>query len=83
MNRNGLHEREDSSIPDLLTQEEAIRKLRLDAVNLKRPKEALRYLRRTGQVEYVKVCGRILFPKRALADYVRRNSVEVRRTPLD
>jgi hypothetical protein len=70
-------------IADLLTQEEAIRLLRLDAVNLKRPKEALRYLRRTGQIAYVKVCGKVLFPRKALEDYLTRNLVEVRRTPLD
>ena len=74
---------EIGGIADLLTQEEAIRLLRLDAVNLKRPKEALRYLRRTGQIAYVKVCGKVLFPRKALEDYLTRNLVEVRRTPLD
>ena len=69
--------------PELLTQEEAIRLLRLDSLDLKRPKEALRYLRRTGQIAYVKVCGKVLFPREALEEYVRRNLVEVRKTPLD
>ena len=68
---------------DLLTQQEAIKMLRLDALNLKHPKEALRYLRRTGQIAYAKVCGKILFPKGAVEDYVRRNLVGVKRTPLD
>jgi len=69
--------------PELLTQEEAIRLLRLDSLDLKQPKEALRYLRRTGQIAYLKVCGKVLFPRKALNDYISRNLVEVRRTPLD
>jgi hypothetical protein len=74
---------EVDSIADLLTQGEAVKLLRLDAVNLKRPKEALRYLRRTGQIAYVKVCGKVLFPRKALKEYLTRNLVEVQRTPLD
>lgn len=61
-------------IPDLLTQEEAIRLLRLDEVGLKRPKESLRYLRRTGQIGYVKVAGKVLIPREEVAAYIRRHA---------
>jgi len=74
---------ESDGMPELLTQEEAIKFLRLDALNLKRPKEALRYLRRTGQIAYVKICGKVLFPKAALEDYIQRNLVQVRNSPPD
>ncbi len=70
-------------LSDLLTQDEAISLLRLDSLNLKRPTEALRYLRRTGQIAYTKVSGKILFPRQAVEDYVRRNLVGVKSTPLD
>ena len=80
---SGSEADERQGIADLLTQEEAIAFLRLDAVNLKRPKEALRYLRRTGQISYIKVCGKVMFTRRALEDYLGRNLVEVRRIPLD
>ena len=70
----GPEKRQDQPIESsLLTQEEAIRLLRLDALKLKRPKEALRYLRCTGQIAYVKVCGKVLFPKQAIQQYLRRN----------
>jgi len=83
MLRDKGRERQLQAMPELLTQEEAIKFLRLDAMNLKRPKEALRYLRRTGQIAYVKVCGKVLFPRKAIEDYISRNLVDVRRTPLD
>jgi hypothetical protein len=67
----------------LLTQEEAIRLLRLDALSLRHPKEALRHLRRTGQIGYVKVCGKILIPRKAVEDYLRRHLVNVAEPPLD
>ena len=72
-----------TSLSGLLTQEEAVRLLRLDSLKLKRPKEALRYLRRTGQISYVKVCGKVLFPRASLEEYIRRNSVGVVDTCLD
>ena len=76
-------DRKAAHMSDLLTQEEAIKMLRLDALHLKRPKEALRYLRRTGQIAYVRVCGKILFPREAVEEYVRGNLVTVKKTPLD
>jgi len=60
--------------PQLLTQEEAAQILRLDRLGLKDPKETLRYLRRTGQLGYVKVAGKVLIPMGELELYVRRHS---------
>ena len=64
-----------NDIPELLTQEEAIAVLRLDHLGLKDPRESLRYLRRTGQLGYVKVAGRILIPRGEIGDYLERQRV--------
>ena len=64
-----------SLVSDLLTQDEAIRLLRLDALGLKDPKEALRHLRRTRQIAYVKVSGKILIPRRSIDEYLERHLV--------
>ena len=50
----------DEQVPELLTQDEAIRLLRLDALGLKDPRESLRHLRRTRQIGFVKVSGKVL-----------------------
>ena len=63
-------------VPDLLTQEEAIRILCLDEMGLKRPKGSLRHLRRTGQLAYVKVVGKVLIPRDAIQDYLEQNRVQ-------
>ncbi len=61
-------------MPKLLTQEEVIGILRLDEIGLKYPKETLRYLRRTGQIGYVKVAGKVLIPRNAVEAYIERNT---------
>ncbi len=61
-------------MPKLLTQEEVIGILRLDEIGLKYPKETLRYLRRTGQIGYVKVAGKVLIPQSEVRKYVKRHS---------
>lgn len=68
-----------SDLPnELLTQEEAIEMLRLDQFRLKDPKESLRYLRRTRQLGYVKVAGRVLIPRQALLAFLERHEVRAR-----
>ena len=62
-------------LPELLTQEEAITLLRLDQLGLKSPEESLRYLRRTRQLGFVKVCGKILIPRQEIVDYLQRQTV--------
>ena len=64
------------AMPDLLTQEEAIRILRLDSLGLKRPKEALRYLRRTRQIGYIKIAGKVLIPRDEMLAYIGRHRVQ-------
>ena len=62
------------SLPDLLTQEEAIKLLRLDQLGIKNPKETLRHLRRTRQLGYVKVAGKVLIPREEIEAYVKRHA---------
>lgn len=68
------HEDELGMLPDLcnlLTQDEAVQLLRLDQLGLRNPKETLRHLRRSGQLGYVKVAGKVLIPRNALLTYLR------------
>ena len=60
---------------DLLTQNEVIRVLRLDGLGVRNPKESLRHLRRTGQLGYVKVAGKVLIPRVAVMEYLERRTV--------
>ena len=60
---------------DLLTQNEVIRALRLDGLEVRNPKESLRHLRRTGQLGYVKVAGKVLIPRAAVMEYLERRTV--------
>jgi hypothetical protein len=60
---------------DLLTQEEAIKVLRLDSLGLKKPKEALRYFRRTRRIGYIKVAGKVPIPCHEIAEYIERRRV--------
>ena len=71
------NERPESNLsPDLLTQDEAIELIRLDTLGLKSPRESLRYLRRTRQIGYVKVAGKILIPRSEIEEYLQRQKVE-------
>jgi len=67
-------EKRTVDMPELLTQKEVIGILRLDQIGLKDPKETLRYLRRTGQIGYVKVAGKVLIPKSEVETYVEKNA---------
>jgi len=73
MENDSIHLRET---PDLLTQEEAIRLLRLDRLGLRDPRESLWHLRRTGQLGYVKVAGKVLIPRVKIAEYLVRQAIE-------
>ena len=63
---------------ELLTPEEAVSLLRLDQLGLKNPKESLRYLRRSGQLGYVKVAGKVLIPRQEISAYLERQRIEAR-----
>ena len=47
----------------------------IDQLGLKSPEESLRYLRRTRQLGFVKVCGKILIPRQEIVDYLQRQTV--------
>ena len=59
---------------DLLTQDEAVGVLRLDQFGLRNPKETLRHLRRTGQLGYVHVAGKVLIPRNSILSYLRAHA---------
>ena len=61
--------------PELLTQDEVIDIMRLKQAGVRHPRETLRYLRRTGQLGYVKIAGRILIPRPDLDSYIQRQRV--------
>jgi hypothetical protein len=61
-----------------LTQEETARVLRLDQLCPRNPKEALRHLRRTRQLGYVKVAGKVLIPRKDIEAYLERRRVSAR-----
>ncbi len=60
MERNEPTDRKHGQLPELLAQEEVIGLLGLDMMGLRDPKETLRHLRATGQLDYVKVAGKEL-----------------------
>lgn len=60
----------------LLTADEVIEILRLDARGLKNPKEVLRHLRRTRQIGFTKIGGRVHYTQQDIEDFIARNHVE-------
>ena len=59
----------------LMTPEEAIAFLGLDRQNLRQPREALRWLCRTGKLRYTKVGRYVRFRRRWLEELVKQNEV--------
>jgi hypothetical protein len=59
----------------LITPEEAIRFLGLDRQGLRQPREALRWLCRTGRLRYTKVGRYVRFRQAWLEELVERASV--------
>jgi len=57
----------------LLTQEEAIRELRLDSLGLKDPVGALTTLRRTGKLGYVTINRRVLIPESEIVGFLEKS----------
>lgn len=58
--------------PDLLTEEEAIRFLRLDTVNIKNPVGTLRRYREAGLLHGVQISKRIFYKRTELEHFVDR-----------
>ena len=69
------------SFSGLLTQDEAVEILRLDRLGLRNPKETLRYLRRTSQLGFVRIAGKVMIPREDIDDYVQRHRVRPRQQP--
>ena len=59
----------------LMTPEEAITFLGLDRQKLQQPREALRWLCRTGQLRYTKVGRYVRFRRQWLEELVERNEM--------
>ncbi len=62
-------------VPSMLTQAEAIRYLRLDAIDVKTPMQTLGYYRRKG-LKAVQVSKQILYKRADLDDFVNIMSTE-------
>jgi hypothetical protein len=60
---------------ELVTPDEAIAYLRLDQQGLRQPREALRWLCRTGRLRYTKVGRYVLFRRDWLDELVELNAV--------
>jgi excisionase family DNA binding protein len=60
---------------ELVTPDEAIAYLRLDEQGLRQPREALRWLCRTGRLRYTKVGRYVRFRRDWLDELVERNAV--------
>jgi hypothetical protein len=57
-------------VPDLLTEQEAIRYLRLDEVNISNPSATLRRYRNTGRLRAVQISKRVLYPLGSLKEFI-------------
>jgi hypothetical protein len=60
---------------ELITPEEAVSYLRLDQQGLRYPREALRWLCRTGKLRYAKVGRYVRFRKTWLDELIERSVV--------
>ena len=58
--------------PDLLTEEEAIRYLRLDQIDIKNPEETLRRYRKEGHLRGTQVSKRVFYLRSELDDLLRK-----------
>jgi len=58
--------------PNLLTEEEAIRYLRLDIVGPKNPFNTLRYYRERKKLKGTRIGKRVLYTRKALDEFLER-----------
>ena len=61
---------------ELLTPDEALRILALDRQGLRQPREALRWLCRTGQLRFTKIGRYVRFRRSWIEELITRNEVE-------
>lgn len=62
--------------PELMTESEAVRFLRLDTIALKHPSATLRRYRDAGQLRAVQVSRAILYPLSELRKFIERKTAE-------
>ena len=58
--------------PDLLTEEEAIRYLRLDTIDIKNPAETLQRYRKEGHLKGTQVSKRVFYLRSELDEFLKR-----------
>ena len=58
--------------PDLLTQKEAIRFLRLDTIQTRFPQNTLQRYRKESGLKTVQLGKQILYPKKTLEEFIER-----------
>ena len=63
--------------PPVLTEEEAIRFLRIDTIDLKHPEHTLRRYRDAGLLRCVQISKRIFYPVDELLVFIQRQKSEV------
>ncbi|MFC1479156.1 hypothetical protein ACFL6F_01030 [Planctomycetota bacterium] len=57
-------------IEKLYTKAEVIEILRLDQKQVKNPRETLKYLVRTGQIQAIKIAGVYMFTEQSIQNYI-------------
>lgn len=60
--------------PELLTEEQAIRFLRLDQTNTQSPSNTLRYYREKGRLKGTRIGNKLFYHKEALVDFIRQQT---------
>ena len=59
-------------VPDLLTEDEAIKFLRLDTDNIKNPKGTLKYYRDKGQLRGARIGNNYCYAKNELLSFIEK-----------
>ena len=67
-----LNNGKDNSFPDLLTEDEAIKFLRLDVAGPANPKNTLRYYRNRGLLKGTKIGRRVIYMKKSLLEFAEK-----------
>ena len=58
--------------PELMTEDEAIRYLRLDTINIKNPAATIRRYREAGTLRGVQMSKKIFYPRKELQQFIER-----------
>ncbi|MFC1738601.1 helix-turn-helix domain-containing protein [Planctomycetota bacterium] len=58
--------------PELLTEDEAIRYLRLDTIEIKHPDDTLRRYREAGVLQGVQISKKVFYPRSELERFIKQ-----------